>query len=153
LLSDEEVEKGWELLEQILGHKAKAPEDELQSGKTDALAAVIAYFTLLAPEWLARSPERLARCRSELTKIILTTPGRGSRAYHDSGDTTAESFAAEALPAYWAEQPEDIELRECVCKIALAGSGASLRLMMLTASRHREKLGAAFTELQQLNLR
>jgi len=125
--------------------------DEARDHQVNALAGAAAVLIRNHAEWLARHPERKAWCQAALRTTVMNPPPRDAMDVPESAATwTWDCFAAEALPALWADDVHDEELRHLVARVALAPHYAAVRILFARCAEQRPKLGEDFGRLRRL---
>ncbi len=119
--------------------------------QVDALAGAAAVLIRLHADWLAEHPERKQWCRDQLRRSVLRPAPRDPLDVPEStADWTWDCFAAEALPALWAERPDEAELRHLIARIVFAPHYVAVRILFQRCAEHRAILGADFQRLRRL---
>jgi len=130
------------------------PADVVRDGVISALdsrCGIAAFLLLRAGEWLRSYPEREAWCRETLLEAG-STPLRQHfmDSPEDVSDWSYDRFCADALPALWAEDPEDRRVREAVAVLATNLHHNTITRLYAAAAKRRDVLGDGFAELQSL---
>jgi hypothetical protein len=119
--SHDEVARVWDEWHERLG--SIQPDREIPAGirsRADLETGLAAFFVLRAPDWLSTDDEKRAWCRNALLAPFADPPPTHEfdSSLELSGDRW-DGFAADAIPALWADTPDDPELRNAVVALAV----------------------------------
>ncbi|TQP16404.1 hypothetical protein FLM03_01480 [Vibrio cholerae] len=119
---------------------------ELPNLSANALCGGIAVLLCLHIEWVNKQPDLAKWCQEILTQLILTPPPHSGIDTHENvSNWEWDCFAAEAIVALWRQEPEDLELRQLVARLAFSFHNEAVALLVrsveaLTPSRHDDLL-------------
>lgn len=151
--SDEEVELFWEEAQTRLGEPADG--EMFRSGvrnQADLECGLAALFLLCARDWLRTHPEAEKWCRAVLIAPFETPPPAFAFDHPTESSTDRwDSFCADAVPALWAEQPDDPELRSAISRLALHPRYLTVRQTFRTVAAY-PSLAAGLGQLEHLSL-
>ena len=120
--SPEELESFWDESQKAI--MQPADQHLLSQGviaKADLECGVAALFVACAREWLRSHPEREEWCRRALLAPFEGEPP-ATHEFDSAEQFSSDSwdgFCADALPLFWAESPQDPELRSGVARLAI----------------------------------
>jgi len=132
------LEEFWERFQQRLSEPGNSSmfEDGLRS-LDDLRCGVAALYVTCARDWLAGHPEREQWCRDALLAPFLSPPPTHMFDFHgDSSTERWDVFCADALPILWAENPDDLELRSAVARLAVNTHYETVARTFRNVSRH-----------------
>jgi hypothetical protein len=120
----------------------------------DVLCGGIALLVILHHDWLAANPERIAWCRRKLAAVLEQPPPPFR---FDSETASSEckwdTFAAEAGVALLARDRDDALARRLAAIGVIGFHYSTTARTMLSACRHRERLGDDFDRMLSLAIR
>ncbi|WP_156153004.1 ATP-binding protein [Aeromonas sp. L_1B5_3] len=112
----------------------------------NALCGGIAVLLCLHIEWVKKQSDLSKWCQGILTQLILTPPPHSDMDSHEnSSNWEWDCFAAEAIVALWQQEPEDLELRQLVARLAFSFHNEAVAILVrnvqaLVPSRHSDLL-------------
>jgi hypothetical protein len=120
----------------------------------DVLCGGIALLVIMHHDWLAADPERIAWCRRKLEAVLEQPPPPFP---FDSEAASAEckwdTFAAETGVALLAKNRDDVLARRLAASGVTGFHYGTTARTMLSACRHRERLGDDFDRMLGLAIR
>jgi hypothetical protein len=105
----------------------------------NALAGIAAVLVHRGREWLAEHPDQAEWVRRTL--LGVAHEARGTEDLYRNLTWDRSAFAAETLPALWAGDPGDQDMRETVIRLALSESPELVGTITAGAAVVRERLG------------
>jgi len=119
--NDEEAERFWQDIQERLRREdtTDVTSDGLRT-RADLSCGLAALYVLGAPAWLAAHPGEQRWCREALLAPFVDPPAPSP---FDSPEDISEDrwdvFCADAIPALWAANPQDWELRSAAIRLAV----------------------------------
>jgi hypothetical protein len=149
-LSEENLESLWT---ELLRISESAPVEHKVTRRViqveHAICGAIAVLAKLHQDWLKQHPEREKWCVQKLTKIILNPPKSGPLDIEGTGgDWKWNGFSAEALPIFWAKDPDSPILRKCMVLLATNSDIRTVAFLFASSGEKRKQLGPHFKQLQ-----
>ena len=154
-LAEDELTWLWEYLQNIEAHPAPVAVDGNPIiHAEDVLCGGIAVLVVLHHDWLTADPERIARCRRKL-EAVLEQPLSPFRFDSEtaSGECKWDTFAAEAGVSLLARNRDDALARRLAATGVIGFHYSTTARTMLSACRHRERLGDDFNRMLGLAIR
>jgi hypothetical protein len=154
-LSQEELTWLWEYLQNMESHPAPVAVDGHPIiHAEDVLCGGIAVLVALHHDWLIADPEHIAWCRSKLTAVLEQPPSPFRfDSETASGECKWDTFAAEAGVALLAINRDDALARRLAAIGVIGFHYSTTARTMLSACRHRERLGDDFDRMLGLAIR
>jgi hypothetical protein len=154
-LSQEELTWLWAYLQDMEAGPAPAAVDgDPVIHAEDVLCGGIAVLVILHHDWLTADPERIAWCRRKLAAVLehQPVPFRFDSEIA-SGERKWDTFAAEAGVALLARNRDDALARRLVASGVIGFHYSTTARTLLSACRHRERLGDDFDRMLGLAIR
>jgi hypothetical protein len=150
LLREEGLESLWT---ELLRISESAPLKDKITGSVlqpeHAVCGAIAVLAQLHREWLRQHPEREKWCLQKLVEIIHNPPQPGPLDFEDASvDWKWNGFSAQAMPIFWAEDPDSPTLRKCIVLLTTNSNVRTVAYLFASVSNKRRGLGAHFRQLQ-----
>lgn len=149
-LPEDQLEEFWT---QVSSRIAEPPSSEVTTdgviSADDAGCGLAVVLIVGHREWLRQHPEREQRCLDTLLQAVAVE--RERKWFDDARggtDWSWDAFCADALPAIWAEQPEEPLLRRAIARLAFSLSYATIRRLFAACAAVRDRLGTDFGRLQ-----
>ncbi len=116
-----------------------------------AVCGGIAVLLRYHEGWLAAHEDRATWCMERLVATVLNPPPQEHiSAPEDVSDLTWDCFAAETIPALWAQNPDSPDLRALVAILVLVYRYLTVRTLFARCAEHRAALGGDFIRLRRL---
>ncbi|MCP6761207.1 MAG: hypothetical protein NHB32_21270 [Fischerella sp. CENA71] len=152
-LQDEQLEKFWNILQQMAGF----PSVEDGSGLYDienSICGGIAVLIQLHWNWLQKYPEKEQWCFEQLIKIIHDPP-KGSKFGHEESSMELEwdVFCAQVIPLIWSKFSDSNKWRECVVLLVTSSRYAVVSTVFAYVAKFRSSFYEDFKRLQHLLFR
>jgi hypothetical protein len=134
----EEAERFWQDIQERLHRESTTDvtSDGLRT-RADVSCGVAALYVLGAPAWLASHPGEQRWCREALLAPFVDPPAPSP---FDSPDDIFEDrwdvFCADAIPALWAANPQDWELRSAAARLAVNPHQLTVRRLFAAVAEH-----------------
>jgi hypothetical protein len=154
-LKTDELERLWNHLKEVAAWNDDSvlQEDELDAFSfADAVCGYIAVLVVSHQDWLRAHPDRLEWCKQRLLQIVKAPPPLRYFSKDDVMDHF-DDFASQAIVELWADEPDSIEIRAAVAKLALSFRYKTVALLSSQAEKMRCRLGKSYYDLESLLLR
>jgi hypothetical protein len=154
-LKTDELEQLWKHLKEVAAWNDESvlQEDERDAFSfADAVCGYIAVLVVSHQDWLRGHPDRLEWCKQRLLQIVQAPP---PLCYYSKEDVMDhfDDFASQAIVELWADEPDSIEIRAAVAKLALSFRYKTVALLSSQAEKLRCRLGKSYYDLESLLLR
>ena len=151
-LPEAKLEEFWDAVQSRLS--IPPPEDVTSGGVIsgeDARCGVAAVLVIQHRDWLRDHPERERWCLDTLLEAVAAPR---QRQWFDSAqggtDWSWDAFCADALPIFWAEQPDEPLLRRAIARVAMHIHYSTIARLFVATANLREILRDDFGRLQHL---
>jgi hypothetical protein len=152
--SNQEVELFWKEAQTRLAEQP-ADDEILSSGvrnRADVECGLAALFVLCAQNWLRVNPDAEQWCRRVLLAPFENPPPAFAFDHPTESSTERwDSFCADAVPALWAEQTDDPELRSAITRLANHPRYLTVRQTMRAVATY-PSLAEGMEQLEHLTL-
>jgi hypothetical protein len=154
-LSEEELAWLWTYLQDTEARPAPVAVDgDPIIHAQDVLCGGIAVLVVLHHDWLIADPGRIAWCRRKLAAVLEQPPSPFRfDSETASGECKWDTFAAEAGVALLARNRDDALARRLAAIGVIGFHYSTTARTMLSACRHRERLGDDFNRMLGLAIR
>ena len=152
VLSDRQLEDRYLVLDQLPpGPILDDDGASTVASLADAQCGIVAVLVHCGGEWLAKSPEKISRCREIVLHHLNHPPAPRRFMFDDTPfNHTWENFCAEVAPVFLAADPTSVDWRMVVGELAGRPHLQTVRILFRRAAAVRTRLGIIFPQMVDL---